>query len=1065
MSQLVAQVKASNAMGHYDIHKVSEGMMLGILKELYGWKNLRDLNAEERMNFPGIDLADDERKLAVQVTATSTLDKIKSSIQTFLTHGLDERYRRVVFCVLTEKQRSYSQDSINRVSGNRISVDASNDIIDYQDLCAVAANAQPAGLVAALNVARAYMRGADAVAVAPQGLRDPFEVFTQYSAAFIQEYGREGEKWLPEFESQREELLLATREGPGCILVGPSGCGKTMMAKWLATELSKDGNVVIYLAAKDFHGTWGGSVRREVALLIEDPYETLMQASKLGRSLVIVLDGVDELGSKQALALRGIRTLVDRFDAKLVLSSQNSLATEFTELRSVAVDLPSIELKLRIARSAGAMLGAATSDIVKAVKTGLEARLIGQLGDATRADQSRVALFEQYMRLVLGGRARAALTGLRRFAVWLHEHVAFSAAEVRFDELMRSQDISFEDVDQQFSSGLLSKRAGRVSFSHELFQGVCTALANVPDTIGEAAAVGRTLSEPAYALISHDIVAAIDDSSICRAVLIEATSVGLLVAAVNGELGAIACGVGKAILADAETKCVSEIRNAELTLRKSGDVVCVEWTEESHYQWTAAERSRLMAIGQRASVGAGAATYLHLCAKMDAHLISERRRLADEVLALKFPLRSESFRLAYYGFGEQIGFTYAADAARSWIGSSSVKAADQFASFAKQSSGCLLFLLEHRRVYLERLSADQFAEELTEVIRERFRFEPYHVQLGILESVGFARDSSDELRSSLVDIIKSIADTGNWAINSSVIDALNMLGALDGDAEDSRADIREEVRSALSAEVDEACCALSLNLCLRQIDHPFDWIYFQEIEELSSDERHRLFRQALSALKADRSFGLTFIIGGVIAFEDVRDVNIVRPLTVFPDETSPFPQETWGAFVLATRFVGRHRGSLADIDTTTNAQTCLSSIRTIVYALEAGRDWCQQEVTDAWVELHALPAQIVVGCLAKTQSALMDRMWSESAKTYTPLSFIDAYPDDCLEVSRRFVQQRLDALFFGRFHGQEAALSFAFETVGRLGDRTDIGVLRDASKVPAFAEYALRAMRKLDTAV
>lgn len=165
MAQLVTQVQASAAMGHYDINKVSEGLVRGVLRELYRWSNLRDLNAEEKANFPGVDLADDTLKLAVQVTATPTLDKIKSSIQTFLTHNLDKRYRRLVFYVLTRKQASYSQDAINKVALARISVDVSKDILDFQDLCAVAATAQPGRLKAAIEVVRGYMQGSTGAAV------------------------------------------------------------------------------------------------------------------------------------------------------------------------------------------------------------------------------------------------------------------------------------------------------------------------------------------------------------------------------------------------------------------------------------------------------------------------------------------------------------------------------------------------------------------------------------------------------------------------------------------------------------------------------------------------------------------------------------------------------------------------------------------------------------------------------------------------------------------------------------------------------------------------------------
>lgn len=159
MSQLATQIEAASAMQMYDIHKVSENLVLGVLRELYGWRHLRNLNSTERANFPGIDLADDVAGVAIQVTATPTLDKIKSTIETFLAHGLDKKYQRVVVYVLGRKQASYSQDAIDRAAKGQFKLDASKDILDHRDVCGVAVDVDPKQLVAALEVVRTYMRG------------------------------------------------------------------------------------------------------------------------------------------------------------------------------------------------------------------------------------------------------------------------------------------------------------------------------------------------------------------------------------------------------------------------------------------------------------------------------------------------------------------------------------------------------------------------------------------------------------------------------------------------------------------------------------------------------------------------------------------------------------------------------------------------------------------------------------------------------------------------------------------------------------------------------------------
>lgn len=68
--ELVAQfrneIDAASAMGQFDAHKVAENVMCGLLRELCGWPTLRNLNTEQA-NFPGIDLADDTNRVAIQV--------------------------------------------------------------------------------------------------------------------------------------------------------------------------------------------------------------------------------------------------------------------------------------------------------------------------------------------------------------------------------------------------------------------------------------------------------------------------------------------------------------------------------------------------------------------------------------------------------------------------------------------------------------------------------------------------------------------------------------------------------------------------------------------------------------------------------------------------------------------------------------------------------------------------------------------------------------------------------------------------------------------------------------
>lgn len=165
IAQLRFQVESASAMGSYDTHKIAEFALCGPLRELYGWTALRNLDSEEA-NYPGVDLADDLARVAIQVTATADLAKIKHTIDVFINHELNRKYDRLIVLILSKKQGSYSQASIDASTNGRFAFSSSKDIWDYQDLCGTAASATPQQLQAVVNQLKAYMRGT------PVGLAD-----------------------------------------------------------------------------------------------------------------------------------------------------------------------------------------------------------------------------------------------------------------------------------------------------------------------------------------------------------------------------------------------------------------------------------------------------------------------------------------------------------------------------------------------------------------------------------------------------------------------------------------------------------------------------------------------------------------------------------------------------------------------------------------------------------------------------------------------------------------------------------------------------------------------------
>ena len=159
LADVSRQVQTSVAMGHLDVAHISENLFCELFRALLGWDDLRNLNTTEKKNFPSIDLADNPKRLAVQVTATANMKKVRNTIEGFLRYGFDKDYDRLILYVLTERQREYNQTVVDTLTNGRLQFSVERDILDYRALARGASTAPPKRLRKSLQVLRAYVRG------------------------------------------------------------------------------------------------------------------------------------------------------------------------------------------------------------------------------------------------------------------------------------------------------------------------------------------------------------------------------------------------------------------------------------------------------------------------------------------------------------------------------------------------------------------------------------------------------------------------------------------------------------------------------------------------------------------------------------------------------------------------------------------------------------------------------------------------------------------------------------------------------------------------------------------
>jgi hypothetical protein len=101
LAYLKSQVEIANSLNLTDINKHAEDFYRELLNLVYGY-DLKNINIEEQ-NATAIDLGDEKQKIAIQVTSTQSLEKIKKTFSSFIGKKLNEKYDRLVVLNIREK--------------------------------------------------------------------------------------------------------------------------------------------------------------------------------------------------------------------------------------------------------------------------------------------------------------------------------------------------------------------------------------------------------------------------------------------------------------------------------------------------------------------------------------------------------------------------------------------------------------------------------------------------------------------------------------------------------------------------------------------------------------------------------------------------------------------------------------------------------------------------------------------------------------------------------------------------------------------------------------------------
>ena len=132
-SIFVHEVEGFNALNQYHINIHAESFLVPVLNEILGL-SLENLNTTQKKNFPAIDLADFSKRVAFQITSSSTSEKIYDTLRTFFKHELNKNFDSIYFYIITHKKENLSEKKLNEIIPKGFAFTATDNIIDISDI-------------------------------------------------------------------------------------------------------------------------------------------------------------------------------------------------------------------------------------------------------------------------------------------------------------------------------------------------------------------------------------------------------------------------------------------------------------------------------------------------------------------------------------------------------------------------------------------------------------------------------------------------------------------------------------------------------------------------------------------------------------------------------------------------------------------------------------------------------------------------------------------------------------------------------------------------------------------
>ncbi|WP_228298074.1 hypothetical protein [Klebsiella variicola] len=276
--------------------------------------------------------------------------------------------------------------------------------------------------------------------------------------------------------------------------------------------------------------------------------------------------------------------------------------------------------------------------------------------------------------------------------------------------------------------------------------------------------------------------------------------------------------------------------------------------------------------------------------------------------------------------------------------------------------------------------------------------------------------------------------------------------------------VLKEIESVLS-ESGKQSEIEAWNIFSRQFDHPYDSIYWEEINTLASNQKRQFLFKALKGASTDFVMFVSILIRQLAEIGDPAVSEAIKPWLRLPAKRSVMPQDTFEVFFAAHEAMGilglplpATTTSPVDIDETMRAcgELAYWACRLDNCELESS-----SQTLGARTTLLAYSTSASAGALWSSTSRMLS---TDGVRTHVAMS----YPNTALAVCRNALTSHESQKTYnehGVMNDVAHIASFSIQVIGQFGDVDDLQLLYSICDEEVLGREALNAIKKIEDRV